>query len=326
MPWTAAAVVGGAVIGGAATNSAADKAADATADAASQSNATTRYMYDTTRQDQAPYRTTGVSALNQLASMYGLDQYEDPATQTTYMPGGDLFRMQNRTPRVNELLYQEDPIYRQAWDEASAEFGFKDSKVGSYKTDKGKLEAVLRQKMEANPAYRRRIAGQTQGTTYDNETGQPVRDWSSFFDSPDYQFALEQGNRSVNQGLAARGMSNSGAAMKELTRYGQGMASQQLGNYTNRLASLAGIGQTATQATGNAGMTAAGNMGAATMAAGDARASAYQQRGSAINNVINQGVGAFQLAQMQPNWGGTAQPSIYGNTGTSTLPQGQVYA
>lgn len=330
MPWAAAAAVGGAVIGAVATDNAADQSADAVGDASAASQATNRYMYDTTRNDQAGYRQVGNSALNQLAAMYGLPQYQDPAEATTYSTGSDTPLLENRggVPVENARLYATDPLYKKAWDTAWANHQTAFGRGFDDHSDFSAIEYDMRRTMEADPSFRTRSEQKPQqaGTTYDNETGQPVRDFSSFFDSPDYQFAFGEGNRAVNQGLAARGMSNSGAAMKELTRYGQGMASQQLGNYTNRLAALAGIGQTATQATSAAGANAAGNIGNAQMAAGDARASAYQQRGSAINNVINQGVGAFQLAQMQPNWGGTAQPSIYGNTGTSTLPQGQVYA
>jgi hypothetical protein len=305
MSWAAAAAVGGAVIGAVATNNAADQSADAIGDAADATAATNRYMYDTTRADQAPYRQVGTGALNRLAAMYGLPQYQDPSAATTYSAGSDVALVENRggVPVENARLYATDPLYKKAWDEAWARHtqafgrGFDDH------SDFSAIEYDLRRTMEADPSFRTRSASPIQGRTGDTingATGQVENDWSSFFDSPDYQFALQEGNRSVNQGLAARGLANSGAAMKELTRYGQGMASQQLGNYTNRLAALAGIGQTATQATSDAGTRAAGNISAAQMAAGDARASAYTTRGSAINNVINQGTGAFMLSQLQP--------------------------
>lgn len=126
-------------------------------------------------------------------------------------------------------------------------------------------------------------------------------DYSAFQDSPDYQFSFDEGNRAVNAGLAARGLSNSGRAMKELTRYGQGMASQQLGNYVNRLAAMAGVGQTATTQTGNLGANAATNAGQTTQAAGDARASGYMARagqnqqlyGQLLNMGMGSGLGAI---------------------------------
>lgn len=65
----------------------------------------------------------------------------------------------------------------------------------------------------------------------------------AFQASPGYQFALEQGLKGVRRGMAARGLSDSGAEMKALERYGQGLAGQEFGQYQQRLAGLAGMGQ-----------------------------------------------------------------------------------
>lgn len=67
-----------------------------------------------------------------------------------------------------------------------------------------------------------------------------------FTQTPGYQFAFDEGRRAIDSSASARGLLNSGARLRELTRYGTGMAEQGYGQYTNRLASLAGIGQTAT--------------------------------------------------------------------------------
>lgn len=317
MPWAAAAAVGGAVIGAVATSNAADKSADAIEDSADASAATQRYMYDTNRADQAPYRQIGTSALNRLAAIYGLPQYQSTAAATEYSPEFDGALVENRAgvPSVNARLYANDPVYRQAWDEALSRhqqaFGIGYDDHSNFQA----LEYDLRSAMEANPAYRNRTESPIQGRTGDTingATGQVENDWSSFFDSPDYQFTFSEGQRAVNSGLAARGLSNSGAAMKELTRYGQGAASTQLNTYLNRLSSLAGIGQTATQATGSAGVSAANGISQSQMAAGDARASAYTARGNAINNAINQGAGIYALSQLQ------TQPSGYYQTNGGT--------
>jgi len=70
----AAAVVGGAVIGAAGSAYSANKGAKASQQGAAQSDATQRYMYDTTRADYQPWRDVGKSALNQMAELYGLPQ------------------------------------------------------------------------------------------------------------------------------------------------------------------------------------------------------------------------------------------------------------
>lgn len=112
-------------------------------------------------------------------------------------------------------------------------------------------------------------------------------DYSGFETSPGYQFRLDEGEKALNRAAASRGLLNSGPQMKALTRYGQDYASNELDTYANRLAALAGIGQTATQSTGSAGMTAAGNIGANALTAGQARGSAYENTASSINQGIN---------------------------------------
>lgn len=68
-----------------------------------------------------------------------------------------------------------------------------------------------------------------------------------FRQSPGYQFALQQGLQAAQRGTAAQGLTGSGAEARELQRVGQGLASQEYGQYQNRLANLAGMGQTAAQ-------------------------------------------------------------------------------
>jgi hypothetical protein len=69
----AAAVIGSAVVGAAvsssASRSAANTQADAARDAENKSDATQRYMYDTTRADYAPYRQAGYNALNSINAL-----------------------------------------------------------------------------------------------------------------------------------------------------------------------------------------------------------------------------------------------------------------
>jgi len=65
---------------------------------------------------------------------------------------------------------------------------------------------------------------------------------NAFKTSLGYQFALEQGLQGVGANAAARGLAGSGAQAKELTRYGQGMADQEYGNWQNRLSGLSSLG------------------------------------------------------------------------------------
>lgn len=66
--WVAGAVVVGGVIGAVASSSAAGKAADAQRDAANTASGTQLQMYNQTRDDQAPWRTAGGTAIGQLSA------------------------------------------------------------------------------------------------------------------------------------------------------------------------------------------------------------------------------------------------------------------
>ena len=68
---------------------------------------------------------------------------------------------------------------------------------------------------------------------------------NSLMDNPDsiantgaYKFAFQQGNEAVNRNLAARGLLKSGNRLAELTKFGQGLASQQYGAEFDRMANL----------------------------------------------------------------------------------------
>ena len=82
--------------------------------------------------------------------------------------------------------------------------------------------------------------------------------------NPQYQFLQKQGMQALDRSAAARGMGYSGAQLKALNEYGQGLASQQYdkeydraaqeyANYYNRLASLSQGGQQAAQSLGGLG-------------------------------------------------------------------------
>lgn len=92
---------------------------------------------------------------------------------------------------------------------------------------------------------------------------------SDFQIDPGYAFRLSEGQKAIDRSAAARGGTQSGAALKAATRYGQEAGSQEYGNAynryqtnrTNQLAPLGSISTTgANAATNNA--TQVGNYGA----------------------------------------------------------------
>lgn len=123
--------------------------------------------------------------------------------------------------------------------------------------------------------------------------GGQAPDMTAFTASPGYQFRFDQGLQAVDRGAAARGLLHSGAAVKAEQRFGQGLASSEFGDWWNRLAGVAGVGQQATGQTAAAGANAANNISNAYTQAGNARASSYANTGSAINSGINNVLGAY---------------------------------
>lgn len=112
-------------------------------------------------------------------------------------------------------------------------------------------------------------------------------------ETPGYEFRFQEGMDAMTNNLAATGNRISGRAMKEAQRFGQGMASQEFGNRYNRLAGLAGTGQTSVQATGQAGMQAAGNISNALGQAGAAEAQGIRGAYGGMNQAIQGGIGNY---------------------------------
>lgn len=107
--------------------------------------------------------------------------------------------------------------------------------------------------------------------------------YGGFKETPGYQFQVSEGLNALDSSAAARGMSQSGAAMKGAVRFGQSMAANEYGTYLNRLGALSGTGQTATNAISAAGTASAQQQGNALIAAGQGKASGYQAVSQGVN-------------------------------------------
>jgi hypothetical protein len=133
-------------------------------------------------------------------------------------------------------------------------------------------------------------------------------DFSSFKESPDYQFAFNQGLQGLDRSAAARGSLLSGGHSADVLQLAGGIASQNYGNFYNRLAGLSGTGQTTATNLGSLGANMAGNIGNNYLNAGNARASAYGQIAD-TNSQFAAGLGGqfnnWYQKQSANNGGGT---------------------
>lgn len=277
-----------AVVGAGASIYGSSKAAKASRQGADQAAGVQQYMYDTTRQDMAPYRDVGVSALDKLAGMYGLDS---PGSGSTNQYG------RSTNPETTYQYSQSGKVNDYEVVQAYNEFLGRDPTETELQYYTGRERGDQLYYDVVQPGMERTQSNAPQQEFQGGSKTNPGR-FDDFYDSPDYKFAFEQGSRAVNQSLAARGLTGSGRAMKELTRFGQGLASQQLQSYTNRLASLAGVGQTATTNLAHIGQNTANQIAGARQNAGDARASGYLGAANAVNNGLQQGYGMWQFNKM----------------------------
>lgn len=129
-------------------------------------------------------------------------------------------------------------------------------------------------------------------------------DYSAFFKSPDYQFRRTEGMRDVGNSFSASGGVKSGNALKALADFNSNLAAGEFGNYFNRQAALAGIGQTATNTSAAAGLQTGANIGNALMNGADARASGvagqYNAIGAGLSGAAS-AYGDYLQSKRQPN-------------------------
>lgn len=143
-----------------------------------------------------------------------------------------------------------------------------------------------------------REAGRNALTTLVGEMNAPVTA-ADVMSDPGYQFGLDEGRKALDRKIAAMGGRVSGAALKAAARYGTdygasgyGAAYQRKQERLRRYENLAGLGQTATGGTAQAGEFATRNIGNAMSRQGEATAEAQLHRGNIWANTSNKLISA----------------------------------
>jgi hypothetical protein len=250
MPDPITAIAAGSIVGAGASIYGANKGASAVKKAAKKAADTELQMYQQSREDLAPYRQVGYGALDMLAKLYGV-----PTGGSAPAAAGGYGPAGSLTGGM----------------QTGGPFGRLGDSVFNAAT--GKMDP--RQPLSGGSA-----AGGAPAT----------RDLSGFYASPDYQFRMQQAMKSLGNTYAARGLQNSGPEAAALLQRSGDLASGEFNNYVSRLASLAGIGQTATNTTAQLGANTAGNLSNIYVNAGNARASTYANMAGGINSAIQGGL------------------------------------
>ena len=111
---------------------------------------------------------------------------------------------------------------------------------------------------------------------------------AKFQSSPGYQFQMQQGERAVDAGAAAKGFARSGAAIEAEQQFGSGLAATDFGNYWNRLQQLSGSGLTAAGGIANAATGGAANIAQTDASAANATSSIYGNMAKGVSTGANQ--------------------------------------
>lgn len=125
-----------------------------------------------------------------------------------------------------------------------------------------------------------------------------VMDQATLEQTPGYQFTKTQGLKAVQNAAAARGLGNSGAALKGAATFATGLADNTYQtqfniantnqtNAYNRLKGLLDTGETAAAGTGVLGANAANTAANAQIGGGNAAAAGYNATGGAVTNLAN---------------------------------------
>lgn len=136
-------------------------------------------------------------------------------------------------------------------------------------------------------------------------------DYSSFTESPDYQYTLSQGIQSLDRSAAAKGSLYSGGQSADLMNYASGLASQQYNNYYSKLASLAGMGQSSASALAGVNTNYANAVSNANSTAAYQNANTNSQLATGLAGLLNSSL-------QQSAAGRTSSYATTPTTGTST--------
>lgn len=250
-------LVGGAgasLLGALSQRKAAKSAAEAQAQAAQAAQSAEERMYQQSREDMMPWLTAGRAGLDELMQMAGMERYEAPREVNP-----DFAQYQQLQAQIDELQRTGNPRNLQY---------------------AGQMAVLTDRMASLNPSPT--LAGQVGYRRSSNP--QAMLDRLAL--DPGYALRRREGMSSLENSALARGGLLSGNFLKNAQRYGQDLASQEYGNAFNRLAGIAGVGQTQAQQLSGLGSQFASSTGQNLMNAANARASGYAGKANATTDML----------------------------------------
>jgi hypothetical protein len=312
-------VAGSAIVGSMMGADAAESAADTQAGAARDATAAQERMFERQVQLQEPWRQAGMSALNRLQYLTGLPPSGPSGTTGTGGTGGPSGT--GGAPaiageaQIRARLAPQFTTTAPAWFSYSGESDTPLEHRGSQTVDSAGLDAAVQAELarqeQAQAAQAQAAQGAEAAATSDPAYGSLMHDFSmaDFEADPGFQFRQEQGEQGLTRAAAAAGGLGSGKYLKDAMRFNQGLATDEFGraydrfnlnrdSRFNKLATMAGIGQTATNQTSAAAGAFGSQIGSNILAGGAARAAGQVGAANAINGGIGQGISLYQNNQL----------------------------
>jgi len=256
------------------------------------------------RADQSPYRQIGAGATNKLAGLFGIggvSGYDDRVV------GAKVFK----PSEVGDLLAQGmsvDQILKLGRLESGAktsDLNWLMSNRGINADDLGRLKSGTFSPLvssQPNP-----------------DSGSSGPNFSDFYNTPGYQWQLDQGKKAIERSAAARGGLASGNTLGALTKYGQGLADQTYNQYVSNLMNLMQTGQNSTNALMGADMVSSGRIADSYNTIGNANASGVANQGNALGDLFGTlgGLWAGSNRKQTPRTSGlrVPNPNTYPGTG-----------
>lgn len=323
MAWGAAAVIGGtSLLGSILGANAASDAAGQQANASNNATAAQLQMYNTTRADQAPWRDTGGAAVITLGQLLGLGTPSAGAASTAAPSGGAgsnivPWSAAGQAP-PGSITQAPNGNWQKLVDQGDGNLMWVPTSAPA----------------AANGGTGGAPGGFTAGTFNPNAPLSKTFSIADFWNDPvvqlGYQSGLDLGMKALKNAAPLTTGRDSGAALKELVQFGNdytgrtmaaGSRDRFVGDQTNlfnRLAGLAGIGQTSANTTASAGMNTATNVGNIATGLGNAQAASTIAGANAWTGGLNSIANFWNQQQMlnrlapaatpaaNPSWGGNS--------------------
>jgi hypothetical protein len=268
----AAATIGAAVLGAGASalsssknSKAINQATTAQTAATDQNNALQRDIYGQNKETLSPFVQGGVAANSALNSMLGLGSFQPQQMQP--------MQQQFAQPQAWGQQFGQPQAYGRQFDD----FG------DGYGRNRG-LGQFMQQDMQygqPQPMQQMQAMQTAQANPWDG--------FKKYLEGSDYAFQFDRGANAVNSGYAGAGTVKSGAAMKGLEQFRQGLQAGYRNEYTGLVGQQQGVGLQAAGAQAGVGV----NYANATSANNTANANNQAQAAIARANNSNATLGSF---------------------------------